>query len=390
MNPGKTDPFRVSVTVLAVLFTLVILKLGAPIFVKIAIAVFFALLISPAVKKTANGVDHLLRKLFKRYRRRGDRSQSNLASIVGTALVLIMALLLVSVFFFLIYGTMSMLVNRKDDMVSNVVHPVVTFVETARTDWIPDIYSRIGMEEVKEVTTAADTVSTVGKAPAPFSLEDSALSFTSIVPTAAGLVGTVTGGLLNTVLITMLTVFMVNGRRVFSGKLRQMDMVTHLHYQKIIRAVETVPRKYLLAKLFTSALTGILIGVGLVIMGFQVDEAFIWAITAMVFNFVPFFGSIAAGLMISLYVMSLGGFRLGFVAALTIVIINNIVSNVIEPSYFGDVLPIGKVTILLCVIIWGYLWGIVGIFMAVPVTIIVKVLLEETIGRNSLVVFMEV
>ena len=390
MNPGKTDPFRVSVTVLAVLFTLVILKLGAPIFVKIAIAVFFALLISPAVKKTANGVDHLLRKLFKRYRRRGDRSQSNLASIVGTALVLIMALLLVSVFFFLIYGTMSMLVNRKDDMVSNVVHPVVTFVETARTDWIPDIYSRIGMEEVKEVTTAADTVSTVGKAPAPFSLEDSALSFTSIVPTAAGLVDTVTGGLLNTVLITMLTVFMVNGRRVFSGKLRQMDMVTHLHYQKIIRAVETVPRKYLLAKLFTSALTGILIGVGLVIMGFQVDEAFIWAITAMVFNFVPFFGSIAAGLMISLYVMSLGGFRLGFVAALTIVIINNIVSNVIEPSYFGDVLPIGKVTILLCVIIWGYLWGIVGIFMAVPVTIIVKVLLEETIGRNSLVVFMEV
>lgn len=390
MNPGRTDPFRVSVTVLAVLFFLVILKLGAPIFVKIAIAVFFALLISPAVKRTAFGVDRLLRKLFKKYRRRGDRSQSNLASVVGTALVLVMALFLISVFFFLIYGTMSMLVSRKDEMVSNIVQPVIQFVETARTEWIPNMYSRIGMEEIKEVTSAADSSFAERGIPAALTLEDSALSFTSIVPTAAGLVGTLTGGLLNTVLITMLTVFMVNSRRLFSKKLREMDSVTHRRYVKIVRSVETVPRKYLLAKLFTSSLTGILIGVGLLVMGFQLDEAFIWAITAMVFNFVPFFGSIAAGIMISLYVMSLGGFRMGVIAALMVVVINNLVSNVIEPSYFGDVLPIGKVTILLCVIVWGYLWGIVGIFMAVPVTIIVKVLLEETVGRNSLVVFMEV
>lgn len=390
MNRGRPDPFRVSVTLLAVLFTLVILKLGAPIFVKIAIAVFFALLISPAVKKTAYWVDRLLRKLFKRYRRRGDRSQSNLASVVGTALVLVMALFITSVFFFLIYGTMSMLVSRKDDMVSNVVQPVAGFVETARTRWIPDIYSRLGMEEVKEVTSAADTLAAGGKTPSPLGGGGSSFSLTSIVPTAAGLVGTVSNGLLNTVLITMLTVFMVNGRRLFSKKLREMDTVTHLHYQKIIRAVETVPRKYLLAKLVTSALTGLLIGVGLVVMGFQVDEAFIWGITAMVFNFVPFFGSIAAGVMIALYVMSLGGFNLGLVAALMVIVVNNLVSNIIEPSYFGDVLPIGKVTILLCVIVWGYLWGIVGIFMAVPVTIMLKVLLEETVGRNSLVVFMEV
>ncbi len=390
MNRTGTDPFRVVMLIVALLFTLVILKLGAPIFVKVAIAVFFALLISPAVKKTTYGVDRLLRRLFKKYRRRGDRSQSNLAAIIGTALVLVMALFIVSVFFFLIYGSMSMLVSRKDDMMSNVIHPVVEFVDKAQTEWIPGIYSRIGLEDVKDITTAADSISLVEKTPPAFNLEDSALSFTSIVPTAAGLVGTVTNVLLNTVLITMLTVFMVNGRRMFSKKLREMDTVTHIKYQRMVRAVETVPRKYLLAKLITSALTGILIGGGLAIMGFQLDEAFIWGITAMVFNFVPFFGSLAAGLMISLYVMSLKGFQLGLIGALMVIVVNNVVSNIIEPSYFGDVLPIGKVTILLCVIVWGYLWGIIGIFMAVPVTIIVKVLLEEAFGRNSMVVFMEV
>lgn len=390
MNRTGTDPYRIVMLIVALLFALVILKLGAPIFVKVAIAVFFALLISPAVKKTTYGVDRLLRKLFRKYRRRGDRSHSNLAAIIGTALVLVMALFIVSVFFFLIYGSMSMLVSRKDDMMSNVIHPVVEFVDKAKTEWIPDVYSRIGLEDVKAITSAADSLSLEEKASPTFNLEESALSFTSIVPTAAGLVGTVTNALLNTVLITMLTVFMVNGRRMFSKKLREMDTVTHIKYQRMIRAVETVPRKYLLAKLITSALTGILIGGGLAIMGFQLDEAFIWGITAMVFNFVPFFGSIAAGLMISLYVMSLKGFQLGLIGALMVIVINNVVSNIIEPSYFGDVLPIGKVTILLCVIVWGYLWGIIGIFMAVPVTIIVKVLLEESFGRNSLVVFMEV
>jgi AI-2 transport protein TqsA len=246
------------------------------------------------------------------------------------------------------------------------------------------------MQEVGAATSEADSLSGAAKISTMLNGEQSVFSVSSIAPTAAGLVGTVTGALLNTVLIVMLTVFMVNGRMLISTKLHQMDIVTHQRYQQLVRAVETVPRRYLLAKLIMSALTGILIGVGLVIMGLQPDEAFIWAITAMVFNFVPFFGSLVAGVMISLYVMSVGGFQMGLIVALMVVVVNNIVSNVIEPSYFGDVLPIGKVTVLLCVIIWGYIWGIVGIFLAVPITIILKVLIEQTVGRNSLVVFMEV
>ncbi len=391
MSRTKADPFRISMFIIAALFSLVILRLGAPILVKVSIAVFFTLLISPAVKSTTKQVDRLLRRLFKRYRKTGDRSQSNLANVIGTALVLVMAILLTSLFFFLIYGTMSLLVSRKDDMVSNVVHPVVEIVETARTEWIPDTYGLLGLEAVGEVTSQADSLSGEGKVSAPVApIEDSEFSISSIVPTAAGFVGTVTNLLINTVLIIMLTVFMVNGRRIFSEKIKLMDSAKHEKYKRVIRAVETVPRKYLLAKLITSALTGILIGVGLVIMGFQVDEAFIWAITAMVFNFVPFFGSMLSGVMIALYVSSVAGFQLGAIAALMVIVVNNLVSNVIEPSYFGDVLPIGKVTILICVIVWGYLWGVIGIFLAVPVTIIIKVLLEQTMGRNSMVVLMEV
>jgi predicted PurR-regulated permease PerM len=389
MTQKKVDLFKVSLGTVAVLIIAVIMKLGAPIFVKIAIAGFFALLISPTVKKTTRWVDDLLRRVFRKYRRRSDKSQSGLADVIGTALVLVMALTIASVFFFLIYGTMSMMLGRKDDMVSNVVTPVFDFVETAQTEWIPDIYSRLGMNDLEQVPFQTDSTVTSGKVPRSV-VEDSSFSLSSIAPTAAGLVGSVSSALFNTVIIVMLTVFMVNGRRIFSKKIKKMDAATFQRYQELIGGVERVPRKYLLAKLVTSALTGLLIGVALIVMGFQPDEAIIWGTTAMVFNFIPFFGSLAAGVMIALYVMSVHGIQQGVIAAAVVLIINNIVSNVIEPNYFGDVLPIGKVTILLCVIIWGYIWGLLGIFLAVPLTIITKVLLEHLIGRNSLVVLMEV
>jgi predicted PurR-regulated permease PerM len=389
MTKRGIDLFRISLSTVAILVIAVIMKLGAPIFVKIAIAGFFALLISPAVKKTTRWVDNLLRRVFRKYRRRSDKSQSGLADVTGTALVLVMALSIAAVFFFLIYGTMSMMVSRKDDMVSNVVTPVFDFIENAQTNWIPDIYSRLGMSDFEQMPVYTDSTQSDEKVPGTV-MEDSSFSLSSIAPTAAGLVGSVSNAMFNTIIIVMLTVFMVNGRRVFSKKIRRMDAAAHDRYQELLGGVERIPRKYLLAKLVTSALTGILIGVALVIMGFQLDEAIIWGTTAMVFNFIPFFGSLAAGVMIALYVMSVHGIQQGVIAAAVVLVINNIVSNVIEPNYFGDVLPIGKVTILLSVIIWGYIWGLLGIFLAVPLTIIIKVLLEYSIGRNSIVVLMEV
>ncbi len=383
------DLFKTSIGIVAILIIAVIMKLGASIFVKIAISGFFALLISPTVKKTTVWVDNILRKLFIKYRKRSKKSQSSLADVIGTSLVLIMTLAIISVFFFLIYGTLSMMVGRKDDMISNVISPVVNFVETAQTDWIPGVYSKLGMEPLGQDSLATDSTFVSLKSSSTM-IDDSSFSLRSIAPTAAGLVGSVSTALFNAVLIIMLTVFMVNGRRIFSQKIQKMNTTTHLRFQELISGVERIPRKYLLAKFVTSALTGILIGVALMIMGFQIEEAIIWGTTVMVFNFIPFIGSLASGAMIALYAMSVQGLQHGVMAAGVVLLVNNLVSNVIEPNYFGDVLPIGKVTILLCVIIWGYLWGILGVFLAVPLTIIIKVLLEHSIGRNSLVVCMEV
>ena len=227
-----------------------------------------------------------------------------------------------------------------------------------------------------------------GRDPAAWLGAMDGISLVSLVPTAANLVGTLTQLLLKLAIITVLTIFMLSGRRLLSEKLMELDPAKHRRVAAVVAGVEGVPRRYLVAKLVTSVLTGLLIGAGLLVW-LEPGDAFIWGFIAMVMNFVPFFGSLLAGVMITLYTLSLAGPR-GLWAVPMVVAVNNLVSNVIEPNYFGRVLPVGKVTVLVSVLVWGFLWGMTGVFLAVPITIMLKEFLERIYGRNAFTVALEV
>jgi len=307
--------------------------------------------------------------------------------------VILLSLTLVGFSLLVLYGTFNMLIQRRAELVANVVQPVGEFVNGVQNQWLPGLYRSLGMEQVLEAMpsdTVSISISPMKSDPGRATLEGAIgnLSLTSLVPTAANVVGTLTQLLLKLAIITMLTVFLLSGRRVFSGKLQELDPQQHRRLGSLISSVEGVPRKYLVAKLFTSLLTGILIGAGLLIW-MDPGDAFIWGFVAMVMNFVPFFGSLIAGILIVLYTISIGGLS-GLWTIPLVIVVNNLVSNVIEPSYFGRVLPVGKVTVLVCVLVWGFLWGLTGVFLAVPITIMLKEFIEQVFGRNAFTVAMEV
>jgi predicted PurR-regulated permease PerM len=186
----------------------------------------------------------------------------------------------------------------------------------------------------------------------------------------------------------MLTVFMLSGRRLFSEKLMELNIVEQEKIERVLARVEGVPRRYLMAKFFASLLTGILVG-SVLLLWLDPGDAFIWGFIAMVMDFIPFFGSLISVTLIALYTLSVAGLR-GLWALPAVLLVNNIVSNVIEPNYFGRVLPIGKLTVLICVLFWGYLWGLTGVLLAVPITIMLKEFIEQVFGRNAFTVAMEV
>ena len=134
---------------------------------------------------------------------------------------------------------------------------------------------------------------------------------------------------------------------------------------------------YIATKFMISALTGTLVGLVLFIL--HIDLALVFGLFAFILNFIPSIGSIIATLLpIPVVLVSPGISPL--TAALAIIIpgcIQFIVGNVIEPKIMGQSLDLHPVTVLMALIFWGMIWGVVGMFLAIPLTAILKIILDK-------------
>lgn len=130
-------------------------------------------------------------------------------------------------------------------------------------------------------------------------------------------------------------------------------------------------KKYFIVKSFTSLLTGVVIGLMLILFG--VDYPILWGFIAVLFNFVPVIGSLVAAIpAILLSAIELDIQTTAYIIILYVVI-NISISNVIEPKLMGKELGLSPLVIFFSLILWGWLLGIVGMFLAVPITMTLKI-----------------
>ncbi len=135
-------------------------------------------------------------------------------------------------------------------------------------------------------------------------------------------------------------------------------------------------RRYLMTKVATSALTGVV--VGLILWLFGLEMALLFGFLAFILNFIPSVGSIVATLLP--LPMALVQFDSGMVIALVILLpgaFQLAVGNGVEPRLMGEGLDLHPLTILLALIFWGLIWGIVGMLLAAPITAILKIILTR-------------
>lgn len=146
--------------------------------------------------------------------------------------------------------------------------------------------------------------------------------------------------------------------------------------------------RYLAVKLFVSTLTGVLVFTSFSLIG--VDFPVIWGILTFMFNFIPSLGSIFVTLIASLFALLQFAPDWGpFVAAvLSISVIQLVVGNIIDPKMLGDRLNLSPVVIILSLLVWGWIWGIGGMFLSVPLTVAIKLAMENTPGMKPIGIFM--
>ena len=143
-----------------------------------------------------------------------------------------------------------------------------------------------------------------------------------------------------------------------------------VHFNHVLSKI----RHYLAIKTASSLLTGVLISILLVFIG--VDYPFLWGMLAFLLNYIPNIGSLISAIpALILALVQLGPMGLVW-TAVSYFAINNLVGNYLEPKFMGKMLGLSAFVVFLSLIIWGYIFGSVGMFLSVPLTMTIKIALD--------------
>ncbi len=152
---------------------------------------------------------------------------------------------------------------------------------------------------------------------------------------------------------------------------------TGIRISRILNRITGQVVKYLNLKFIISTGTGIIVWLSLSIIG--LDFAPMWGVFAFLLNFIPSIGS--AIVMIITILMGIIQFypEPGRIIAVIVsmVGIQMIIGNFIDPRLQASRLDISPIVILFSLVLWGWIWGVVGMFLAVPLTVIVQIVCQN-------------
>ena len=143
---------------------------------------------------------------------------------------------------------------------------------------------------------------------------------------------------------------------------------------------------------YMTVLTGInfLVGLGdtvfLLILG--VDYALLWGLLAWFMGYIPSIGFIIALIPPVLMAYAQYGLQTALVVLVGYILINGGVQNFIQPKVMGQKLKISPVVVFVGLFIWGYLLGGIGAILAVPMTLLVLIIMENFEGTRPLAILM--
>lgn len=191
--------------------------------------------------------------------------------------------------------------------------------------------------------------------------------------------------LTNVFLVVFIVIFLLMEEATFPRKIRAAMPNANFTLDAASGFMARV-NKYLLIKTIISFITGTLVTVWLMFMG--VDFPVLWGLVAMLMNFIPNVGSLIAAVPAVLLALVQLGFGDAAVVALGYVAINVVMGNLIEPRYMGKGLGLSPLVVFLSLLIWGWLFGPVGMFLSIPLTMIVKIALEQYEGTKWIAIML--
>ena len=175
----------------------------------------------------------------------------------------------------------------------------------------------------------------------------------------------VVGVIWNTIFVTIFVIFLLSGRNPRATR------------SKLYHDIDQKIRRYIVTKLGVSAFTGLFVWFVLSHLGLELAEVF--GILAFLLNFIPSIGSIISTFLpLPIAVAQFQG-DVGTIVLVLLIpgVVQLVMGNVVEPKLMGGGLNLHPITILLALSFWGLLWGVIGMFLAAPITAVIRIVLMQ-------------
>ncbi len=150
---------------------------------------------------------------------------------------------------------------------------------------------------------------------------------------------------------------------------------------KVFFKIEKDLIKFMKVKFIISLFTGV--GITLACMFFDVSFPIFWGLFAFIINFIQMIGSFVSVILLALFAfVELDPTNTLLFFILSIAAVQVLMGGILEPVFMGKSFSINIITILVMLSLWGYIWGIPGLIMAIPLTVFFKIIFEQFTGTK--------
>jgi len=323
-NPGAKFLFILACLVVVVWG----LRFAAPILLPAALALFLAVLSLPIML----GLQH-----------RGV--PANLA-IAVTVLVNVA-----------VFGLLILLASQSFSQLQEQLPQYARRLQELQEGWVADLEDVTGIEIGTYITTDL-------------------INPPAVVDFVGSTVGRIAQFFTTTFIVFLIMIFMLGEATVFPAKFRAVLGLAEGEEDRLAKVVGEV-QSYLGIKTVISLATGLILGSWAYVM--QLDFPVLLGVAAFVLNYIPTVGSIIAGIPAVLLSLILHG-TLAHALVVTggYMVVNTLCGNILEPNLMGRRLGLSTLVVILSLLFWGWAWGPLGALLSVPLTVVVKIWLENT------------
>lgn len=185
-----------------------------------------------------------------------------------------------------------------------------------------------------------------------------------------------TSSIFNIVVVMILVIyFMLDGAKLLRGALAMLPDRARIRATRVVEESNRYTWKYVGSKVLVSLGMAIVSYIGFSIIGLR--YALLFAVISFILDFIPYFGSLIAGVVEGVFALITGGLSLAIKVAVFVIVVQQIEGNVVAPKVQSDAVNIHPLGVMFALLACSELWGPVGMLISTPVAVVFKTVIRE-------------